>query len=253
MLLILRGHASQWIGCLQCLSLPYLTSPHLTLGHVIKNDASQVSQALRKFHCAHCLLLTGTPLQNNLHELWALLNFLYPDTFHSSSAFDAAFDLARGAVDNDQLTAASALLRPFMLRRTKAEVEKGLPPKLETSIACPLSEQQRFWYKRLLLKDTSLLSQLEGEPPDAAAASGTASTDWKKLSSLLMQLRKCDGLRLGHLLRRARADLVLSDLLHHPRPPCAGVATTRSSSPASSPRPAPTLSRPCTRAAARIA
>jgi hypothetical protein len=47
-------------------------------GHVVKNDQSQVSQALRKFHCAHCLLLTGTPLQNNLHELWALLNFLHP-------------------------------------------------------------------------------------------------------------------------------------------------------------------------------
>ena len=158
-------------------------------GHVLKNDQSQVSQALRKFHCARCVLLTGTPLQNNLHELWALLNFLYPDVFVSSAAFDTAFDLGRGEVDDSQLTAASLLLRPFVLRRTKAEVEKGLPPKLETSIACPLSEMQRFWYKRLLLKEsTLLLSHLEGEHADAAAASGT---DWKKLSSLLMQLRKC--------------------------------------------------------------
>ena len=45
-------------------------------GHVIKNDESQISQAVRRFHFAHALLLTGTPLQNNLHELWALLNFL---------------------------------------------------------------------------------------------------------------------------------------------------------------------------------
>lgn len=160
-------------------------------GHVVKNDASQVSQALRKFHCARCVLLTGTPLQNNLHELWALLNFLYPETFPSSTAFDAAFDLARGEVDSAQLTAASALLRPFMLRRTKAEVEKGLPPKLETSIACPLSEMQTFWYKRLLLKDSTLLAHLEGLTSEAAAASGSTSADWKKLSSLLMQLRKC--------------------------------------------------------------
>jgi len=50
-------------------------------GHILKNDMSQVSQALRKFHFAHALLLTGTPLQNNLHELWALLNFLYPELF----------------------------------------------------------------------------------------------------------------------------------------------------------------------------
>ena len=48
-------------------------------GHVIKNDASQISQAVRRFHFSNALLLTGTPLQNNLHELWALLNFLYPD------------------------------------------------------------------------------------------------------------------------------------------------------------------------------
>ena len=75
----------------------------------------QVSQALRKFHCVRCLLLTGTPLQNNLHELWALLNFLYPDTFTASKAFDAAFDLGRGEVDHTQLTAASSLLRPLLL------------------------------------------------------------------------------------------------------------------------------------------
>ena len=47
-------------------------------GHVLKNDGSLISQAVRRFHFAHALLLTGTPLQNNLHELWALLNFLYP-------------------------------------------------------------------------------------------------------------------------------------------------------------------------------
>ena len=114
-------------------------------GHVIKNDASQISQAVRKFHFAHALLLTGTPLQNNLHELWALLNFLYPDVFTRSDAFDSAFEL-RGAgsakVDNEQLTHAAKLLRPFMLRRVKEDVEKGMPPKLETTIACPLSEYQ---------------------------------------------------------------------------------------------------------------
>jgi SWI/SNF-related matrix-associated actin-dependent regulator of chromatin subfamily A member 5 len=74
-----------------------------------------------------------------------------------------------------------------MLRRVKAEVEKGLPSKLETTIECPLSEMQSFWYRRLLLRDSALLAQLEAEATGAAAASGS---DWKKLASLMMQLRK---------------------------------------------------------------
>ena len=111
-------------------------------GHVIKNDASLISQSVRRIHFAHALLLTGTPLQNNLHELWSLLNFLYPDVFPKSEAFDTAFELNANKVDRAQLVAASNLLQPFMLRRTKEEVEKGMPPKLETTISCPLSEMQ---------------------------------------------------------------------------------------------------------------
>jgi len=160
-------------------------------GHILKNDMSQVSQALRKFHFAHALLLTGTPLQNNLHELWALLNFLYPELFPQSAAFDDAFNLNSGAkgitCDNAQLAAAGHLLRPFMIRRTKNEVEKRMPPKLETTITCPLSDMQLFWYKRLLLRESSLLKQLETDNIEAAST----GTDWKKLASLLMQLRKC--------------------------------------------------------------
>ena len=159
-------------------------------GHVIKNHASQISQAVRRFHFSNALLLTGTPLQNNLHELWALLNFLYEDLFPSSAAFDKAFQLnsTKGAtVDNEQLSHASQLLRPFMLRRTKEEVEKSMPPKLETTIGCPLSEMQLFWYKRLLLRESALLKELEQANEDHVAT----GTDWKRLSSLLMQLRKC--------------------------------------------------------------
>ena len=157
-------------------------------GHVIKNDGSLISQAVRRIHFAHALLLTGTPLQNNLHELWSLLNFLYPEVFASSDAFDEAFELNKNVVDNAKLAAASSLLQPFMLRRTKEEVEKGMPPKLETTISCPLSEMQLFWYKRLLLRESGLLKILEQQNAEKAASGGT---DWKRLSSLLMQLRKC--------------------------------------------------------------
>ena len=172
----------------RCLSMTWWRYLVIDEGHVIKNDASLISQSVRKVHFAHALLLTGTPLQNNLHELWALLNFLYPEVFPNSDAFDDAFELSKNQVDNAQLVAASSLLQPFMLRRTKTEVEKGLPPKLETTISCPLSEMQLFWYKRLLLRDSSLLKQLEADNAEQSAAGGT---DWKKLSSLLMQLRKC--------------------------------------------------------------
>jgi len=159
-------------------------------GHALKNEGSLVSQALRSYHAAHKLLLTGTPLQNNLHELWSLLNFLYPDIFSSSTHFDNAFKLdgRRVTVESDTLEEASRMLQPLMLRRTKAEVEKGMLPKLETTIHCPLSEMQLFWYKRLLLRESSLLKQLEEENGDLSSSSGT---DWRKLASLLMQLRKC--------------------------------------------------------------
>ena len=69
-------------------------------GHVIKNEASQISRALRGFNAEGTLLLTGTPLQNNLHELWALLNNLYPTVFPpaTAAAFDGAFDLVNNKV-----------------------------------------------------------------------------------------------------------------------------------------------------------
>ena len=85
-----------------------------------------------------------------------------------SAAFDDAFNLNSGTkgitCDNAQLAAAGHLLRPFMIRRTKNEVEKRMPPKLETTITCPLSDMQLFWYKRLLLRESSLLKQVRRAP-----------------------------------------------------------------------------------------
>ena len=61
--------------------------------HKIKNEESQISKRLRQLDSRYRLLLTGTPLQNNLHELWSLLNFLLPEIFSSADAFDEMFDL----------------------------------------------------------------------------------------------------------------------------------------------------------------
>ena len=138
-------------------------------GHRIKNERTALYDRLRSVKAQRKLLLTGTPLQNNLHELWALLHFLYEDEFPTSTAFDSAFNLNGkvGSVDNERLAAASRLLQPLMLRRTKGEVEKKLPPKLETTIHCPLSEMQLFWYKRLLLRESAPPRGRSGRTPAA--------------------------------------------------------------------------------------
>jgi SWI/SNF-related matrix-associated actin-dependent regulator of chromatin subfamily A member 5 len=175
-------------------------------GHKLKNELSGVSAAVRKVRAQSILMLTGTPLQNNMRELWALLNFLYPKIFTDVAPFADSFELNGAAItiDRDVLSAAASLVRPLMLRRMKTEVEKLLPDKVETQIDCPLSPMQEFWYKRLLLKNSAMLAKMEARLSgdsaaaeaamglDAAAAGAGAGGDaWKKLNSLMMQLRKC--------------------------------------------------------------
>ena len=118
--------------------------------HKIKNEESQISKRLRQLDSRYRLLLTGTPLQNNLHELWSLLNFLLPEIFSSSDAFDEMFDLQG---DGDETEAEKEkrnkqvieqlhrILRPFLLRRIKKEVEKTLPPKVEIHVTAGITEQ----------------------------------------------------------------------------------------------------------------
>ena len=153
-------------------------------GHVIKNEEADISKAVRRLHAERALLLTGTPLQNDLHELWALLNFLFPDVFPDSTAFDDAFDRGKGGKQG-ALAKAHNMMNVLMKRRVKSEVETTLPPRLETKILVPLAESQRWWYKRLLLRQSELLDQLND--PTGGPQTGA----WKKLQSLLMQLRKC--------------------------------------------------------------
>jgi SWI/SNF-related matrix-associated actin-dependent regulator of chromatin subfamily A member 5 len=77
---------------------------------------------------------------------------MYPDIFTAAQKFDDCFDLAHSKVDKEMLDRAHYLLRPFILRRLKREVEGKLPPKKEVMVTVPLSEAQAFWYKRLLMK-----------------------------------------------------------------------------------------------------
>ncbi|KAG7370050.1 helicase [Nitzschia inconspicua] len=150
--------------------------------HRLKNDVSMFSQTVRSFRTANRLLLTGTPLQNNLRELWALLNFLLPDIFSSADQFDEWFNLE---IDDEEakknmISQLHKILRPFMLRRLKADVAKGLPPKTETIVMVGMSKMQKQLYKKLLLRDLD-------------AFTGNQSKNRTAVLNIVMQLRKCCG------------------------------------------------------------
>ena len=134
-------------------------------GHKIKNDKSDVAHSLQGLRAEYRLLLTGTPLQNNLKEMWALLHWLYPEVFTPDTAenFKQAFDLTKGRVSTDFMDNARQLLELVMLRRMKSSpgVNLGLPPKEEILLYIPLTPMQRFWYTRFLTRvDTTMLEQL---------------------------------------------------------------------------------------------
>nr|CAD7394292.1 unnamed protein product [Timema cristinae] len=146
--------------------------------HRIKNEKSKLSEIVREFKTTNRLLLTGTPLQNNLHELWSLLNFLLPEVFTSSDDFDAWFNTNTFMGDNSLVERLHAVLRPFLLRRLKSEVEKKLKPKKEVKVYIGLSKMQREWYTKVLMKDIDIVN-------------GAGKIEKMRLQNILMQLRKC--------------------------------------------------------------
>ncbi|XP_020704454.1 uncharacterized protein LOC110115531 isoform X2 [Dendrobium catenatum] len=132
-------------------------------GHRIKNASCKLNADLKHYSSTHRLLLTGTPLQNNLDELWALLNFLLPNIFNSSEDFSQWFNKPfEGNVDaspdeallteEENLLIINRLhqvLRPFVLRRLKHKVENELPEKIERLIRCEASAYQKLLMKRV--------------------------------------------------------------------------------------------------------
>lgn len=147
--------------------------------HRIKNEESSLAQIIRVFNSRGRLLITGTPLQNNLHELWALLNFLLPDVFGDSEAFDQWFS-GQGEDQDTVVQQLHKVLRPFLLRRVKADVEKSLLPKKEVNVYIGMSEMQVDWYKKILEKDI-----------DAVNGAGGKKESKTRLLNIVMQLRKC--------------------------------------------------------------
>ncbi|KAG0088351.1 hypothetical protein BGZ93_002389 [Podila epicladia] len=127
-------------------------------GHRLKNMNCKLIRELKSYHSANRLLLTGTPLQNNLSELWSLLNFLLPDIFDDLESFQEWFDFSdinakegqeRILGEESQSGIVSSLhhiLKPFLLRRIKTDVEHSLPKKREYLLYAPLTPIQKEWY-----------------------------------------------------------------------------------------------------------
>ncbi|MCJ1318380.1 putative DNA helicase ino80 [Xylographa vitiligo] len=155
----------------------------------IKSSQSSRWKSLLGFHCRNRLLLTGTPIQNNMQELWALLHFIMPSLFDSHDEFSDWFskDIESHAQSNtklneDQLKRLHMILKPFMLRRIKKHVQKELGDKIEEDIFCDLTYRQRAYYGNLRNR-ISIMDLIE------KAAVGD-DQDTATLMNLVMQFRK---------------------------------------------------------------
>ncbi|KAG8904542.1 hypothetical protein FRB99_001582 [Tulasnella sp. 403] len=153
--------------------------------HRIKNMDSLLSQIIRTYNSRGRMLITGTPLQNNLQELFALLNFICPEIFSEYTDLDTFLHKGDKADDEEKEASAKVvaalhkILRPFLLRRVKSDVEKSLLPKKEINIYVGLSDMQRKWYRSVLEKDIEAVNGLTGKKENKT-----------RLMNIVMQLRK---------------------------------------------------------------
>ncbi|GAB5372678.1 hypothetical protein AAMO2058_001685200 [Amorphochlora amoebiformis] len=153
-------------------------------GHRLKNMDCKLIKVLKQYNSQNRLLLTGTPLQNNLRELWSLLNFLLPTIFDNVGSFENWFnftiddkdgrdELVKSEKNNQVLTKLHEILRPFVLRRLKINVLDKLPEKKEIVVYPAMTEFQRVLYKSIVEKKADKLG-----------------LKFKSLQNSLMQLRK---------------------------------------------------------------
>ncbi|TFK38304.1 P-loop containing nucleoside triphosphate hydrolase protein [Crucibulum laeve] len=206
-------------GALKKLSFEYIV---IDEAHRIKNVDSILSQIVRAFISRGRMLITGTPLQNNLKELFALLNFICPEIFVDYSDLNSFLHKDSDGADAEEeqskkvVEALHKILRPFLLRRVKADVEKSLLPKKEINIYVGLTEMQRKWYRSVLEKDIDAVNGLTGKKEGKT-----------RLMNMVMQLRKVschpylfDGAEPGppyttdeHLIQNSGKMIILDKLL----------------------------------------
>ncbi|XP_062239417.1 SWI/SNF-related matrix-associated actin-dependent regulator of chromatin subfamily A containing DEAD/H box 1A [Platichthys flesus] len=147
-------------------------------GHMLKNMSTLRYRHLMAINAEHRLLLTGTPLQNNLLELMSLLNFIMPSMFSSTTTqltkmFSMKSQDEQSRFERDRISQAKLIMKPFILRRLKSDVLKQLPAKEEKVESCSMSEKQQVLYEKLFKK---LKASTTGEK--------------RELCNVMMQLRK---------------------------------------------------------------
>jgi DNA helicase INO80 len=162
--------------------------------HAIKSSSTARWKTLLNFKCRNRLLLTGTPIQNSMQELWALLHFIMPTMFDSHEEFSEWFskDIEshasdKGKLNERQLNRLHMILKPFMLRRVKSEVQHEIGSKIEKTVYCELSARQKRMYSALAdrisvddLLDRAIFTD----------QTGTRGVSDNALLNAVMQLRK---------------------------------------------------------------
>ncbi|KAI8324709.1 hypothetical protein GQ54DRAFT_55847 [Martensiomyces pterosporus] len=160
----------------------------------IKSSSSARWKTLLGFHCRNRLLLTGTPIQNSMQELWALLHFIMPTLFDSHEEFSEWFsrDIEahaenRSILNQHQLHRLHMILKPFMLRRNKRHVQHELGEKIEHLVPCDLTQRQKVMYRGLMSKISvpELLERLQN-----GSGHGSKDDSDESLMNLVMQFRK---------------------------------------------------------------
>ncbi|XP_059148213.1 chromatin-remodeling ATPase INO80-like isoform X2 [Physella acuta] len=154
----------------------------------IKSTTSVRWKILLGFSCRNRLLLTGTPIQNSMAELWALLHFIMPTLFDSHDEFNEWFSKdieshveKQSGLDENQLSRLHMILKPFMLRRVKKDVENELSDKIEILVYCPLTSRQRSLYQAIKTKISI---------EDLLYTSTSSSAQSSSLMNIVMQFRK---------------------------------------------------------------
>ncbi len=131
----------------------------------IKNATSKTYKAILELRGKHRLVITGTPIENSLSDLWSQMNFLNPGIFGSQAFFKKSFitPIEKQASEQQQ-ERLQLMIRPFVLRRKKSEVAKDLPPLVEQVLYCPLEGGQKKMYEREKSKiRNAILSSIESE------------------------------------------------------------------------------------------